>query len=342
MSVLVTGASGLVGSHVVTALTARGEPVRALVLPASRDAVQRLGAEAVVGDVTDPAAWEAAARGVRAIVHAAAIVQRRASWERYVAVNVDGTRLAVAAARAAGARLIHISSVAVYGGSAAYPTMPERRDEDYPFQPIAETDFYARSKRMAESVVREAGMGREVEVVALRPTVIYGERDRMFTPRVIRAARLRILPRIGPGTNRLSVVYAGNVAAAVVAALDARAREGFRAYNVTGDGPPALTQQEFLGAFAAALGWRSWSFPIPARLAGVVMRLFTNRRLARAGVGFISGDNPYIDDRIYAELSWRPPTPAPEAIRRTVAWFLKDERPETWSRASSQRRAGRA
>jgi len=342
MSVLVTGARGLVGSHVVTALTGRGEAVRALVLPASRDAVQRLGAEAVVGDVTDPAAWEAAARGVRAIVHAAAIVQRRASWERYVAVNVDGTRLAVAAARAAGARLIHISSVAVYGGSAAYPTTRERRDEDYSFQPIAETDFYARSKRMAESVVREAGMGREVEAVALRPTVIYGERDRMFAPRVIRAARLRILPRIGPGTNRLSVVYAGNVAAAVVAALDARAREGFRAYNVTGDGPPALTQQEFLGAFAAALGWRSWSFPIPARLAGVAMRLFTNRRLARAGVGFISGDNPYIDDRIYAELSWHPPTPAPEAIRRTVAWFLKDERPETWSRASSQRRAGRA
>ena len=87
MSVLVTGASGLVGSHVVTALTARGEAVRALVLPASRDTVQRLGAEAVVGDVTDPTAWEAAARGVRAIVHAAAIVQRRASWERYVAVT---------------------------------------------------------------------------------------------------------------------------------------------------------------------------------------------------------------------------------------------------------------
>src|SRR3989449_5307938 len=56
MSVLVTGASGLVGSHVVEALVARGEPVRALVRPASRAAVLRLGAEAVTGDVTDPAA----------------------------------------------------------------------------------------------------------------------------------------------------------------------------------------------------------------------------------------------------------------------------------------------
>src|SRR5882672_269370 len=178
----------------------------------------------------------AAARGVRAIVHAAAIVQRRASWEQYVAVNVDATRLAVAAARAAGARLIHISSVAVYAGSAAYPSVPERRDEDFPFQPIAAPDLYARSKRMAEDVVRDAAAHRDVHVVALRPTVIYGERDRLFTPRVIRAARLRFVPRIGPGTNRLSCVYAGNVAAAAAAALDAPL-QGFRAYNVTSDGP---------------------------------------------------------------------------------------------------------
>src|SRR5207253_10353024 len=92
MGGLVTGASGLVGSHVVEALVARGEPVRALVRPASRAAVLRLGAEAVTGDVTDPAAWQAAARGVRAIVHSAAIVQRRASWDQYVAVHVGGIR----------------------------------------------------------------------------------------------------------------------------------------------------------------------------------------------------------------------------------------------------------
>src|SRR2546427_7729241 len=91
MTVLVTGASGLVGSHVVEALVARGETVRALVRPASRAAALRLGAEAVAGDVTDPAVWQRAAHGVRAIVHAAAIVQRRASLGRDVAGNVAGT-----------------------------------------------------------------------------------------------------------------------------------------------------------------------------------------------------------------------------------------------------------
>src|SRR3989449_11780462 len=164
MTVLVTGARGLVGSHVVEALVARGETVRALVRPASRAAAAPLGAEAVAGDVTDPAVWQRAAHGVRAIVHAAAIVQRRASWERYVAVNVDATRLAVAAARAERARLVHISSVAVYAGSAAYPATPERRDEDFPFQPIAAPDFYARSKRMAEAVVRDAAAQRGLDV----------------------------------------------------------------------------------------------------------------------------------------------------------------------------------
>src|SRR5213083_2816088 len=233
MSVLVTGASGLVGSHVVEALAARGEPVRALVRSASRAAVLRLGAEAVAGDVTDPAAWQAAARGVRAIVHA---------------------------------------------GSAGYPATPERRDEDFPFQAIAAPDFYARSKRMAEDVVREAATHRDLEVAALRPTVIYGERDRLFTPRVLRAARLRFVPRIGPGTNRLSCVYAGNVASAALAALDAPP-QGFRAYNVTSDGPPALSQREFFAAFAAALGRRTWSIPIPTPLAGLVIGLFTARRL---------------------------------------------------------------
>jgi len=326
MSVLVTGASGLVGSHVVEALVARDEPVRALVRPASRAAVLRLGAEVVTGDVTDPGAWRAAARGVRAVVHAAAIVQRRASWEQYVAVNIAATRLAVDAARAAGARLIHISSVAVYAGSAAYPSIPERRDEDFPLQSIAAPDFYARSKRLAEDVVREAATRRDLVAAALRPNVIYGERDRLFTPRVIRAARLRFVPQIGPGTNRLSCVYAGNVASAAVAVLDAPL-QGFRAYNVTSDAPPALSQREFFAAFAAALGRRTWSIPIPTPLAGLVIGLFAARRLARAALSFATGDNPYTDERIRAELGWRPSTQAPEAIRRTVAWFLENEKP---------------
>src|SRR5205814_9482189 len=109
MTVLVTGGSGLVGSHGIAALRARGESVRALVRPGSRALIERLGAEVVSGDVQDAAAWRAAVQGgVRGLVHAAALLQQRASWQEYEAVNVGGTRLAARAARTAGARLGHI------------------------------------------------------------------------------------------------------------------------------------------------------------------------------------------------------------------------------------------
>lgn len=326
MSVLVTGGSGLVGSHVIEALRSRGEPVRALVRPASRAAVERLGAVAVPGDVTDGAAWRVAARGVRAVVHAAALVQRRATWERYVAVNVDATRHAVEVARASRVQLVHISSVAVYGGSGAYSRVAERRTEDYPFQPIADHDFYARSKRMAEIVVRDAAADGSLAAVALRPNVIYGERDRQFTPRVVRVVQLGFVPQIGPGTNHLSCVYAGNVAAAVLAVLDAPAA-GFRTYNVTSDAPPALTQREFIAAFAEVLGGRLRTIPIPVGLAHLLMGLWLARRLARAAVSFVTGDNPYVDDRARAELGWRPPLAARDAIHRTARWFAENEKP---------------
>ncbi|HEY3279654.1 MAG TPA: NAD-dependent epimerase/dehydratase family protein [Gemmatimonadales bacterium] len=220
MTVLVTGGRGLVGSHVIEALRAAGKPVRAF-----------------EGDVTDADAWRRAATGVAGIVHAAALVVRPLEFAEYERVNVGGTRLAVQAARAAAARLVHLSSVAVYGRTAAYAAGRGAVSEDFPFQPIPEHDFYARSKRMAEELVRDEAARGDLSVAAVRPNVIYGERDRTFTPRLIRVVRLGVFPQIGPGTNHLSCVYAGNVAAAIVAALGAK-RPGFRAYNVTTDAEP--------------------------------------------------------------------------------------------------------
>src|SRR2546429_454635 len=121
MTVLVPGGGGLVGGTVSGAPRAGGEPGGALGRPGSRAVIERLGAEAVPGDVRDAAVWHAAVQGVRGLVHAAALLQQRASWQEYEAVNVDGTRRAALAARTAGARLGHLSSVAVYGGVACHP-----------------------------------------------------------------------------------------------------------------------------------------------------------------------------------------------------------------------------
>jgi nucleoside-diphosphate-sugar epimerase len=318
VTVVVTGGRGLVGSHVIEALRARGggggETVRAF-----------------EGDVTDPAAWQrATSGGVGGIVHAAARVAQRLPFAEFERVNVWGTRLAVEAARATGARLIYVSSVAVFGRTAAYAAGAGAVDEDFPFQPIPERDFYARTKRMAEELVRDEAAGGGLSAAAIRPNVIYGERDRLFTPRVIRVMRTGIMPQIGPGTNHLSCVYAGNVAAAIVAALGRRI-PGFRAYNVTADAPPPLTQREFFATFAEALGVRPHRIPVPVFLARLGakawarwLRLRDPSRYAGLGgaaVGFVLGENPYSIARAQRELGWQPPFDARAAIRRAVAGF---------------------
>jgi 2-alkyl-3-oxoalkanoate reductase len=326
VTVLVTGGSGLLGSHVIEALRARQIPVRALVRGPSAPAVSALGAVPVIGDVADAAAWSRAMDdGVSGIVHAAAVVDQHASPATY-SVNVTGTKCAIDAAQSVGARLVHVSSVSVYGGSADYSPALERRTEAFPFRPIRPQDGYARSKREAEEMVRTAAEAGRITAIAIRPNVVYGERDRLFTPRLVRAVRSRLVPIIGPGTNHLSCVYAGNVAQAIVAALEVGGT-GFRAYNVTTDAAPLLTMREFLAAFAEAAGVRARFLPLPIGLARFGIALWSGPRLARAGLAFITGENPWNADRARAELHWTPALAPREAIARAVDWVRRNEKP---------------
>jgi len=326
VTVLVTGGSGLVGSHVIEALRARQVPVRALVRPPSVPMVRALGAEAIAGDVADPAAWtQGLSGGITGIVHAAAIVEPRAGPAAYT-VNIAGTRCAIDAARNAGVRLVHVSSVAVYGGSANYGPGRERRTEDYPFRPIGGHDGYARSKREAEALVRQAAEAGEITAIAMRPNVIYGERDRLFMPRMVRAVRTRLVPVIGAGTNHLSCVYAGNVAQAIVAALEAPGT-GFRAFNVTTDGAPLLTMREFLATVADAVGVRARFVHLPVGLARFAIALWSGPKLARAALAFVTGENPYSSERAMAELHWTPAVAPREGLDRAVQWIRANEKP---------------
>ena len=327
-AVLVTGAGGLVGTHVLEALHARGERPRGLVREHGRAVVEQLGAEPVLGDVTDVITWNRAAQGVRAIVHAAALVASHESYEEFTRVNVGGTRLAIEAARRSGARLIHVSTVAVYGRAAVYRAGAQGVTEEYPFQPLPASDYYARSKRAAEQLVRKEAERGGITAIAIRPNVIYGERDQLFTRRLIGNIRRRFLPQVGPGTNHLSCVYAGNVAAAILAAIDAPLASGFHAYNVTRDAEPLLRQRDFFGTFAAALGVRPVRVRMPVSLirAGVgvwslLMRLIMPGRysaLSNAAMSFILGENPYSIERIQRELGWTPPFDTRTAIFRSV------------------------
>ena len=162
---LVTGATGMLGAHIVDRLLTDGWSVRAMVRdPASAGWLEAQGASLHTADVLDGEAFTAAARGCDVVFHAAAAITPPAgSWEAYRRPNVDGTQNAISAARATGARLLHVSSVAVYGTKARYgdgrngdaPTY-SGTTEDIPLAPLHERLWYARSKRESEAMVLAA------------------------------------------------------------------------------------------------------------------------------------------------------------------------------------------
>ncbi len=330
MRVFVTGGTGLVGRHVISQLLARGDSVVGLARSeGAADALRAAGAEVLRGDLADAGALRRGVESADATVHAAAIVLgRSADWTAFRDANVTPTATIAGAAGRAGRRLIHVSSVAVYGRRTTYAGGPGSVRESFGLErPLFAGDHYARSKREAEQAVWAAADAGGLSAVALRPCVIYGEGDRNFANRVARALRFGVAPLIGRGDNVLSVVYAGNVAAAVLAALDRPHVTG--AFNVANDG--ALTQRGFLEHFARGMACRVRFVAVPSGLArsssaatDTLVRLLRPRSpmtLMKTAVQFLGGENPYVSDKARAELGWTPALEPAVAVERTAAWF---------------------
>ena len=159
---LVTGATGLVGSHIVERLARDGWRVRALVRDPARAAwLSGLGAELHAGDVLDPGSLMSGAAGCEAIFHTAAAISPRGGWVAFERPNVQGTRNVIDAAARNGARLSHLSSVAVYGPGARYD-MGGPTTESAPLGPLPDGALYARSKRDSEALVLDAHRSGDV------------------------------------------------------------------------------------------------------------------------------------------------------------------------------------
>jgi nucleoside-diphosphate-sugar epimerase len=249
------------------------------------------------------------------------------SWSRVRGVNVDGTREIFEGARLAGLRRgVHLSSVAVYGDPVG--TIDEESQVDTPLRP---KEKYARSKREAEVAVREIAGKAGMAIGILRPSAIYGERDRLFTPRLVRNLRAPLHFLLGNGRTPLPLVYAGNLAQAIFDALRGELPEGARAFNVASDF--SVTQRELLKALAEALGVSFRPTPLPRRLVLVGARLgeslgaripdaeeLSLTRAARLALY----PNPFVSERIRKELGWAPQFSKEEAIARTARWVQEE------------------
>ena len=259
MTVLVTGGTGLLGSHVVDLLLERDESVRALVWP-GEDAspLARSGVETVVGDLADGSGLEDAVRGVDLVLHCAAITGGWGDRALYEAVNVRGTlRLVELALEAGSLRIVHVSSITVHGND-----VHGIADETSAIR--VEPNPYSWSKVEAERRLHEIVESRGAPITVVRPGWIYGPRDRNSFGRFAEMIRRGKMIVVGAGNNNLPLVYVRDVANGVILAGTSDRAVG-ETYLLVGDEP--VTQMRLSQHLASELGVPRPSRHVPYRLA---------------------------------------------------------------------------
>ncbi|MCB9675898.1 MAG: NAD(P)-dependent oxidoreductase [Alphaproteobacteria bacterium] len=264
MRVAVTGATGFLGSHLVEVLRERFD-VRGLVRSPEKGA--HLGIELVRADLTDVAALTEGMRGCDALVANAALAPgwAKPSAEEFVRANVEGAENQLRAAVDAGVkRIVWISTVAVYR-TRPWRTLAEDAEKIDPAHPrfdwnnLTTDPGYARSKAAAERLAWDWAREHGLELTALRPGPIYGERDPKLTARY---QRMLSWPVVLAPTAQLPHVHAGDVALAAAAALENPASVG-RAYNVTGE---SISVWRLLSIWKRVTGARALVVPVPVPL----------------------------------------------------------------------------
>ena len=257
MKVLVTGASGMTGRAVATALLHRGDDVTVL-----QRRTAGIDTTEVLGDVADVQLIRSAVRGHDAVLHMAAKVDVVGPWEQYLRVNVDGTRSVVQACRAAGVpRLIFVSSPSV-----AHAGEPLTGAGAGAADPTGARSNYSRSKAMAEQLALAAD-GAELAVLAVRPHLIWGPGDTQLIGPILQRARAGRLLLVAGGTALIDTTYEDNAVDALVAAVDACGPVHGAALVVSNGEPRPVA--EILGRVCAAAGVPGPTRRVPLRVAMV-------------------------------------------------------------------------
>jgi nucleoside-diphosphate-sugar epimerase len=321
VKVLVTGASGFLGSHIAEQLATAGHEVRALLrLTSSRRFLTHFPHTVTLGDITDPKSLPAAVEDVDAIVHAAALVKARNEAE-FKAVNEKGTANLVEAVESTARRLqrfVYISSLAAHGPSDDGKPRPVHA----PPRPVS---AYGRTKLAGELLVQRSSFADRS--VIFRMPVIYGPRDQALLP-FFKLAKFRLAPLLMSGRNRISIVYVEDAASAVVQSLEAEAPVGGRIYSP--DDGEVYSWRDLLFAVESAVAHRALRLNLPlwtfqaAALTSEAFGFLTRRAISLTRDKVQEMAQPHwvcSSEPLRSDLGWVPRVKMREGAVLTAEWY---------------------
>ncbi|MFH1140271.1 MAG: complex I NDUFA9 subunit family protein [Chloroflexota bacterium] len=266
--VLVTGATGFVGRHVVQALVEHGMRVQAVAHRNGHELVAAgEGVEVCYADVTEPGSWQAAMEGVDAVVHLVAIIRERGDLT-FDRVNHQGTAHVVAAAHQAGVRcFVHLSAIGV---------------QDDPRFP------YLQSKMRGEQAVIQSG----IPCTILRGSILFGHGDEFINTLAGVVRMSPLVPVAGNGMTRFQPIHVQDMAMCLVQALE---RDDLRGQTIEIGGPAYLTYDQIMGVIARTYGrWRrSVHVPLPVmrRLVWVMEKTMPHPLATTHQLSMLAFDN---------------------------------------------------
>jgi len=314
MKILVTGANGFVGCALCKVLTGVGHEVCATV----RSKIQGSPAseQIFVGEIGAETLWDDVLCGVDVVAHLAArvhVMRDKAvdTLTEFRAVNVEGTlNLARQAAKAGVRRFVYLSSIKVNGEQ----TLPGQAftEQDVP----APLDPYGISKYEAEEGLHKIAQQTGMEVVVIRPSLVYGPGVKANFLNMMRWLHKGVPLPFGAIHNRRSLVGLDNLVDLIVICLEhsAAANQTF----LVSDGED-LSTTELLRRMAAALNMPTRLLPVPQKLLEVVFKMLGKGDLAQRLCGSLQVDIT----KACTVLDWKPLISVDEGLRRTAEHFLR-------------------
>jgi nucleoside-diphosphate-sugar epimerase len=331
MKVLVTGAAGFLGGHLVDMLLEGGDDVRAMVRPVEDTSYLKTlkNVEIVQGDLTDADSLKRAVQGVQRVYNVGAKTGPWGLEEVYRAINVQGLSSLIYAAMEAGVqRIVHTSSITVYGHH-----LQGLVTEDYPYH--AEDNPYSRTKIAGEKLIANLVKDQGASVVIVRPGWIYGARDNASFGKYVERVEGGKFFIIGSGNNIVPVVYVRDVAQGLIKAGDGPDSVIGQAYTLADD--RRVTQAEYLNTIADALGKPHLKIHVPfaalylagrgAERAwqGMGRRNAAPPPLSTYGITLQGGDQQFSIDKARHDLGYTPEYDVIRGVDEGVKWYLANK-----------------